>query len=82
MIVSIRARRAVIGVVAVLSLSLAGGALAQPKPKPGAPQPGQPTAAEQQAEAARKATDAQRQQILSGLMPFVTRLREIGRAHV
>ena len=72
---SIRARRAVIGLAAVLSISLAGGAFGQgKKPPPGTPAP--PTAAELKAEADRKATQAQQQAILNGLMPYVQRLRD------
>ena len=73
---SIRARRAVVGLAAWLSLSCAGGAFAQGRnaPKPGTPAP--PTAAEQKAEEARKATQAQQQAILNGLMPYVQRLRD------
>ena len=72
---SIRARRAAIGLVAVLSISLAGGAFAQQKKTPPGTQP-QPTAAELKAEADRKATAAQQQAILNGLMPYVQRLRD------
>jgi biopolymer transport protein ExbB len=70
-----RARRAVIGLAAVLSLSLAGGAFAQGRNnKP--PVPTGPTPQEKAQEEARKATAAQQQAILNGLMPYVQRLRD------
>ncbi len=75
MIARIRARRAVIGLAAVLSMFFAGGALAQGK-KPPAGQPAPPTAAELKQEADRKAVQAQQQAILNGLMPYVQRLRD------
>ena len=59
-----------------MSLSLAGGALAQGRGPPKGPQPPQPTEAEKKQEEARKATAAQQQAILNGLMPYVQRERE------